>query len=620
MVRYCFGLMIAAAVAVPAWAQDRLPVVPGTLVIHASNVEACLTPSGNIAPIERILGDVATQITDLRALAFSWSDVQGALQETSDFDSVLQAPATSVRSFPDRTVVSQRPVCQRDGVLAPPELAFPAGQVWLLPVEDQAFALPEVWPSYLSRLDQRVQETQHLATCLLLGGSLERQPALAALLATDTEVKLRAGLDRLSVASSMEIRLTGAVMNPSAMRLRGWDALLLVGLVESPPTSGCRTLTETFFGTQAPRLGADPLDVVDTCPLIDLAEQQLLRVPVPFSASSVSLDNPDSMGAIAQALDCLPDDPAIPVGVTLEGYASEIGFEGRNLARSNQRVAAVRAVVRQRLTRLGRCDADQCMRTQIIATGYGETSQFGADYSDNRVVYMTLAWGEDTQATARTVPHLAMPAAARFLAQTEGTCRPVEQREVSRAKTLFGFLDSAYGRELMAQLDVPDMVVLLHNQTGQPGQGATAQRALAKLLQSKLRGRCAGQGDATHVGYLYQRSGAPFEAGTALSGPDREDFFVLPPKITWMYPVSDSADGPDLAAFGALVDLFGLSSESNVDLKKLANPNEKSYRAEWLSLVDVLRYDAPVPMSDVLIALRAAQAGSGWVNLGSGWD
>lgn len=597
-------------------AQDRMPTVPGALLLHSSDVSACLAPRDGVAPINRVFDALTNDIPGLRAIAFSWADIaasiEGAADKTLPFTESVRAEASpTVRSHPDGTVLSELAACQPDQVVTPPPVAFTGARAWLVPVSSDAsdgvLAVPDTLNAYLSDVEAQAGLDGHLAICLLMGGVLDRQPFYANTLAAPIRAQIDAAVEPLGIANSFEARVTGALMNPNGMRLRGWDALLLADFLDEPrQQSACATLTARIFGEDAPSLGPDPLAMVDSCPAGGLGLGQSLTMRVPFEAGATGVDEAVE-AQIVQAFECArrADTKLL---ATVEAYASISGGALENLQISNDRAQAIR----QAVERLGLLtDEDHAQ-----ATGFGRTQRFGAKLEFNRVAVLTVTPVADASATTNT-PGLAMAAARSFLDHPQGTCRPVDAEPVMRARSLLTFLDSDFGRAMMAQLAVPDMVVLLHNQTGQD----QLQPALAKALQTAATGygACGAKGKP-HVGFLYQRSGPPYASGKPIDGPDRQDYFVLPPKITWIYPTAGGGGTPELSRFAEVVQQFDLTSENGVDLLALSDPRNTRLRRAWLNLVDVLKVNAPVPMTEVLQALEEADAGTGWVNLVSGWD
>jgi hypothetical protein len=174
-------------------------------------------------------------------------------------------------------------------------------------------------------------------------------------------------------------------------------------------------------------------------------------------------------------------------------------------------------------------------------------------------------------------------------------------------------LTGEFGRDLITQLNMPSMVLVLHNQPDASGFAESLQKAAGTVA-------ACGNSGKPHVGYIYHRSGPSFEAGQVVSDEMREDYFVLPPKLTWIYPLPDQNDGPDLTGLLQVTKLYEIESENNVVFEIIADPANVRERRRWLNQVDILSYTKPVPISDVLEELARVNAGTGWVNLTAGWD
>jgi hypothetical protein len=176
-------------------------------------------------------------------------------------------------------------------------------------------------------------------------------------------------------------------------------------------------------------------------------------------------------------------------------------------------------------------------------------------------------------------------------------------------------MTSPFGQNFLEALNAPNFVMVFHNAPDTVG--------FAQALQTAATGSSScgtGRGTVPHVGFLYRRVGPVFwqTPQSEPSPPDAlvTDYFVLPPRITWIYPVDTP---PDLDALQRVAATFGITSDNLGDLAALDDLDDSSLR-DRLGDVDVLTYSAPVPISEVLGGLARANAGTGWVKLRDGWD
>ncbi len=597
--------LIATSVAATHLMAQELPVVPGIALLHASNPEACLA-SG----LDTTLSRIARDERELRAVAFSWSDLTAIAdaQAGGTFppseapidararDQESQAP--TVLLFPDGQIHAQSAACDDPGLSAPA-----SGRIWALElggrVSDPTLALPPAWDRYAAAQEGPV------ASCLLMGGAFTRQPALAAALSAEVAADIAEHLP--DGAHIHESRLAAGLLNPGAARLLGREAVLLTAdrpedLFGATP---CEFLTEALLDSDAaaPTLGPDPTALRRTCPASGLATGETFRASILFDdvASDVTEDAAEILGTVA-ACAAASRDAADGLSLTIEAYGSTSGS-----SRDNWEISAVRA----NATRDAAMDAFReagVREIDVVIGGFGRSAAFADDQDGNRTAILSL--------TAAPLPRPGTGAADSALLRrhlgASGTCN-AEPLEASRTADFIPFLASDFGTELRQAIQAPDFVMIFHN--------APDTTAFARRLQSEVRGTCAGTQRPTHVGFLYKRTGPPF-----WQDPDRDaaaeppasvtDYFVLPPKITWIY---DDTTSSDYAALARAAVEFGLDSQNISDLGAVA-ALQPSERRRQLGQLDVLTIGTATPISRVLGALAAANVGTGWVFLTGGWD
>ena len=634
--------------ALPSLAQERLETLPGVLLVHSQNPQACLTVSDGASAFDEVLRQAAQSHPDLRAISFELDDVLEAsrlivehqsadiltpnelaaeIARASRFtDWTAAQPEMTVHSFPDQTLVDDLGICPTEQSENAPEVAMSTARAWMMPVGGVSSAptlgVPAEFETYLKALSEQKPEGSYLGTCMLLGGSLSMQPAYSNVLAGPALASIGQSLENFELESGLGVRLARGLFSPMPLKLRGWDVVLLADVLSAPPDDDlCFVLTERVLGVsgaELPVLGGNPTEAVEFCPEGGLKAEENLRLPLYFAQRSAALAEGDDV-RIADAVRCAAASE-LDLEIRIEGYASQAGSLTRNRDFARQRATSVTNVVTATLEELGRCnDEEGCETVSLIGVGFSETAAFPPPddtktlADSNQIAILTLT---PTEAPMPLMvdQRLTTAASQSFLAlRPNATCQPAGDQPAARGQSLISFLTGEFGRDLITQLNMPSMVLVLHNQPDASDFADSLQEAAGKVASCENNGK-------PHIGYVYHRSGPNFEAGQVVSDEIRDDYFVLPPKLTWIYPLPDQNGGPDLTGLLEVTESYEIESENNVVFEIIANPVNVRERRRWLNQVDILHYNKPVPISDVLAALARVNAGTGWVNLTAGWD
>lgn len=603
------GVAVSASIGGFAGAQD-LPIVPGVVLLHSNNPKACV--SGEAPPIQQVLSTLQSQQFDLRTVSMTWSDI-AAVIATDPMANILQpdeglgppdrdpnSQQPTVHRFPDNRIFEEIAACGEPATNEEPSVEEAPGRIWALdvatPSSAPSVALPEAWVSYAA---EAASSGQTLATCLLLGGALPRQPAMAARISTKFESVLSESLTGSGdVAHIHSSKLASELFNPGSFRMRGWDLALVASLVSNPveEKSVCELLTSVYLGDDvaAPALGTDPLEAFSECPEAGLGDGEALRKRLTFKEDKVEFeeDPVETLSAI-QACAVRSSDSEQQISLTIEAYGSVDGGNLKNWNLSRGRAAAV-------------FDELESLGIPTVSGGFGESRMFGEGQVDNRVAFVTLTGGPILELTSGGIDSALL---RRYL--ESDTCG-----EMARSMTgdLLPFLASPFGSRLIDAVDPDDFVIMFHN--------ATDTQKFARDLQSAAAGNreCRGGRDTTHAGFLYKRTGEPFwqdpSSQERPSGDPQTDYFILPPKITWIYPVDGTTDFTQLAN---VAREYGITSQNIGDLSQITSLGTQA-RQDLIGQVDVLTVTNPAPISTVLQRLAQAKAGTGWVNLTAGWD
>ncbi len=613
-----FGMVVASIAHLSAASAQELPIVPGIVLLQAAEPETCLWGDGD--PMGAVLSNLAAPYGETRTIGMTFGNLT-ALPETVTTGDVLQPDSASDRApnvdptttqptvhfYPDNRVFEEIAACSNPADAISPVARAGSGRIWALEVEGEAsdpeIPLPLELDDYTAALAPDQGEV--FGTCLLMGGALPRQPATATVMARAVGGQLADSLSGIEVPHRHATRLVSGLFNPAGITSRGWDVALLTGtLADVDAASGvCVALLDRYVGTGdgAPQLGGDPTDVVETCPTEGLASGQSLRIVARFARNGTTLDAEDEefLRALQEMRDCMRavSDTDPELSLTIEGYSSVGGNEAYNWTLSRSRAEAIR-------------DALTGSREgfRVAIGGFGETALFDSSRAKNRIAVATLTAGPVLRPELRAVD----TAMVRHFLQPDLTC---SQLTPALTGDLLPWMTSPFGQNFLEALNAPNFVLLFNNAPDSVG--------FAQALQTAATGSSscgAGRGTVPHVGFLYRRVGPVFwqPAQSEPSPPDAlvTDYFVLPPRITWIYPVDTP---PDLDALQRVAETFGITSENLGDLTALDDLDNLSVR-DRLGEVDVLTYSAPVPISDVLGGLARANAGTGWVKLRDGWE